>query len=246
MSKKKGKLFVGTSGYSYKHWQGRFYSPEFSPRQWLEFYTCHFNTVELNVTFYRLPNPATFKSWQMRTPKNFSFCIKGSRYISHIKRLKSVKKPLELFFKHSSLLAKKLHCVLWQLPPGFKINIERLEKFLKLIKAYKQRNVFEFRHESWFDTGVFALLKKYNCALCLADYPDLEVEKPIDLSDFIYLRRHGVNNLYAGSYSKNELADDAKMIKEFSQAGRDVYIYFNNDADAHAVFNALTLKKMLG
>lgn len=243
---RKGKLFIGTSGYSYQHWQGRFYPTELSQRKWLEFYTQHFNTVELNVTFYRLPKSAVFKSWYLRTPKNFSFSIKGSRFISHVKRLKNVKDPLGLFFNRASFLSEKLDCVLWQLAPGFSLNLERLEEFLKNLKGYKKRSAFEFRHISWFVPDVFSLLKKYNCALCLADYPEFAVEKPTDLCEFVYMRRHGRDSLYASSYEDAELQDDARIIKKFLKRGQDVYIYFNNDAQAHAVFNALTLRKMSG
>lgn len=245
MAYEKGNIFIGTSGYSYKHWQNNFYPLELLKSKWLEFYSQNFNTVELNVTFYRLPDTAAFKNWHDKTPENFIFSLKGSRFITHIKRLKDVQKPLELFFKRAGFLSEKLGCVLWQLSPNFWLNIERLEKFLNLIKSYNVRNVFEFRHESWFAEKVFALLKKYNSALCLADYPDFKVEKPTDLSDFIYLRRHGINNIYASSYTEQELTKDAKMIKKFLSRGQDVYIYFNNDANAYAVFNVRTLRQLL-
>lgn len=242
---KKQKLFIGTSGYSYKHWQERFYPAGISSKRWLEFYSSQFSTVELNVTFYRVPQPRSFLSWYERTPSNFIFSVKGSRYISHIKRLQGVEDSLKLFFERAFLLKEKLHCILWQFPAKFKIDIKRLESFLQLLSNYNVRNVFEFRHSSWFSEQTFSLIKEHNYALCCADYPGFEGSIPVPLSDFIYIRRHGPVNMYQSKYSDKQINEDAKISREFIRDGCDVYIYFNNDFCAYAIDNALMLKRLL-
>ena len=152
-------IFVGTSGFNYDDWgDGVFYPEKLPQRKWLEHYSKFFDTVELNVTFYRLPSLAAFKSWRERTPKNFHFALKGSRYITHIKRLKDVKKSLKIFFEQSAPLKTKTKVVLWQLPPKMKCDLARLKNFVKLLKHYKKPyHVFEFRHESWINDDVFSL-----------------------------------------------------------------------------------------
>lgn len=238
------KVFIGTSGYIYGHWRRVFYPEDLPSYKWLEHYTKFFKTVELNVTFYRLPQESAFKSWYKRTPEDFVFVLKGSRFITHIKKLHGVKQPVKLFFDRASLLKEKLGVVLWQLPPSWKKNIERLGNFLKIISRYKVRQAFEFRHESWFSHDVYKLLKKYNVALCLADSPYYpKVEKVT--ADFIYIRFHGGKILYGSCYSKKEMQEWSRKIKKWAKKGFDVYAYFNNDALGYAVENAKELKKLL-
>lgn len=240
-------IYIGTSGYAYKHWsRGIFYPEKLSQKNWLEFYTQHFKTVELNVTFYRLPAKSAFQGWERRTPQNFIFAVKGSRFITHAKRLRDVEDSLRILFDRAKSLNKKLSVVLWQLPPKFKVDVERLKTFLKYLGKYKYtRHAFEFRNESWFCPEVFQALKDVDISLCLADWPIFEVEVP-DTASFIYLRRHGAaGELYSGCYSETQLRKDARGIKKWQSQGKDVYIYFNNDAHGWAVKNALTLSRML-
>lgn len=240
-------FFIGTSGYSYPHWgDGVFYPEGLSQQKWLEYYTQKFNTVELNVTFYRLPRESMFKGWYERTPGDFSFVVKGSRFITHIKRLKECEEPLKLFLDRVKFLKEKLSCILWQLPPKFKADEERLISFIKLLKVQKKyRQVFEFRNKSWYKDSIFEILKEHNMALCIADWPEFSRQGPV-VADFVYLRRHGVGaHLYGGCYTSRHLKRDAKMLNPWLEEGRDVYIYFNNDAHGYAPENALFLKKLL-
>lgn len=242
-----GRLYIGTSGYSYDHWsEGVFYPVGLRQNKWLEYYCQHFNTVELNVTFYRLPQKQAFTGWDSRSPKGFVFAIKGSRFITHIKRLKASTEPLKTMFERAKPLSKKIDVVLWQLPPKFKCNIDRLSSFLKQLKKYKKfRHVFEFRNPGWFNKDIFQLLKKQNIAICSADWPDCSCDIRLT-ADFVYIRRHGASaRLYSGCYSNDQLKKDANLIKNELSQGKDVYIYFNNDAQGWAVKNATTLKKML-
>jgi len=251
------RAFIGTSGYNYLHWwNGVFYPSDLPQSKWLEFYAQFFDTVELNVSFYRLPKKETFAGWHKRTPDNFSFAVKGSRFITHIKRLKECREPLELFFDRVSALREKASIILWQLPPQFKFQKEdnRLKSFLKdlsdVFRPYlkssisRLRQAFEFREASWFCDEVFDLLREENISLCIADWPEFEVKKPVT-ADFVYLRRHGATALYASCYSDQELEREARQIEEWLKAGRDVYIYFNNDAYGYAVKNGLRLKELL-
>jgi len=238
-----GKIYIGTSGYAYNHWRDVFYPSDLPSYKWLEYYTKFFKTVELNVTFYRLPQETAFKDWYKRTPEDFIFVLKGSRFITHVKKLRGVGEAVKLFFGRAGLLKEKLGVVLWQLPPSWKKNTERLDDFLKIISRYKIRQAFEFRHESWFCDEVYKLLQKYKVALCLADSPDYpKVEKVT--ADFVYLRFHGGEILYGSRYSKKEMREWAKKIIMWKKKRLDVYIYFNNDAFSYAVENAKELKKL--
>ena len=239
------KTHIGTSGYIYKHWGGGIFYPKDLPQnKWLEFYCQHMDSVELNVSFYRLPTLSAFKGWYKRTPNRFSFTVKGSRYITHIKRLKDPKPSLKLFFSRTKPLKEKLSIVLWQLAPQFKLNLERLEEFVKaLVKLQPCRQVFEFRHQTWFCKEVYKILNKANIAICLADWPEYSTDAP-DTANFIYIRRHGTSGqLYSGCYSKKQLQQDVNFLKNKKKPG---YIYFNNDSHGWAIKNAIELKKIIG
>lgn len=244
---KETSCYIGTSGYSYPHWaKGVFYPKGLNQDKWLEFYCEHFDSVELNVTFYRLPQQKAFASWYKRTPKGFIFAVKGSRFITHIKKLSDIEQPLQLFFKRVEALKEKAAVILWQFAPSFKKDEARLVKFLAQLKKYKgYRHAFEFRHQSWFLKEVDDALASHNCALVCADYPDFAKElHPTD--GFCYIRRHGAGaGLYSGCYSEAQLRKDAKILTKENRAKRDVFIYFNNDAYGWAVKNAHTLKDML-
>ena len=239
------KIFIGTSGYSYPHWgEGVFYPEGLKENKWLEYYCKFFNTVELNVTFYRLPSRNVFKSWYKRVPKEFYFMAKGSRYITHVKKLVDIKDPLSKLFLSLGELKEKLGGVLWQFSPGMKVDLEKMEKFCKEISKYKTRHTFEFRHPSWFNKDIYAILKKYNFCLCIAHSPFWPLEEIIT-SDFIYLRFHGGESLYGSNYSDKELKSWAEKAKVWLNKGLDFYAYFNNDAYGYAVKNALKLKELL-
>lgn len=248
MTAKKGKIYIGTSGFNYRHWaDGVFYPSGLAAKKWLEYYSENFRTVELNVTFYRLPKPGAFDGWLDRVPKDFRYFIKGSRYITHIKRLRDTVKPLKKLFALTEHLEKKLSGVLWQLPPSMKINLQLLEKFLKNLEAYKTRHAFEFRHISWWDKDVFDLLKKYKATFVDADYLKKFPASPLDYNfGFYYIRRHGTTDRYSGKYSKDQLNEIAKKAKKFRRAGKDVFVYFNNDAFGYAVKNAKELIEITG
>lgn len=238
--------YIGTSGWSYDHWQGLFYPQELSKGRWLEFYMQHFDTVELNTSFYRLPKKKTFVNWRERTPKNFIYSVKMSRYVSHIKRLLNPEESLPRFFESVSALKEKCGPILIQLPPSLKFNEERTENFLRVLtRDYSSyRFTLECRNESWFLKPVYKLLKGYGVALCLADTPNCPYVEEIT-SDFIYIRLHGHEQLYASNYGDQQLEAWGVKIRGWNNEGMDVYVYFDNDANAYAPKNALGLKEIL-
>lgn len=242
-------LFIGTSGYSYKHWaKGVFYPQGLPSNKWLEFYCERFNAVELNVTFYRLVKQSTFEGWMKRTPKDFSFAVKGSRFITHVKRLKAVEEPLKKFGASLIPLMKKTKCVLWQLPPGFKADPERLKFFCSLLAKSrvlkKTRHVFEFRHETWFTEETCGILKQFNYGLCFAASPK-KIGEEVLTADFVYLRFHGGSSLYASNYSDEQLKTWARKVKEWKPKIGQVFAFFNNDNYGFAPPNAMRLRDFL-
>ena len=242
-------ILIGTSGYNYPHWwNGVFYPPDLPQKKWLEFYSEVFDTVELNVSFYRLPTKEVFGGWARRTPKEFTFAVKGSRYITHTKRLKDCREPLSLLLDHASALREKLGILLWQLPPRFRFERDRLEEFGVLLstlpRAKSLRHAFEFRDPSWFCREAFQLLEEFQFTFCIAHGSGLPYTEAVT-SQAVYLRFHGGEVLYGTNYSDRELDRWAKKISDWSEAGRTVFIYFNNDAYGFAVKNALTLRKLL-
>ena len=243
----KARVFLGTSGYSYQHWKGVFYPKNIRENRWLEYYAGFFDKVELNVTFYRLPEKSVFLGWYKKTPKNFKFAVKGSRFITHQKRLKDCSESLKLFFSRARPLKEKLGVILWQLPPSFKADPERLKIFFKSLRKYKNlRHAFEFRNNTWYYDEIFKILKAEGAALVNADWPAFDGNVHPVTADFAYLRRHGSGaKLYGGCYSKQQLKSDADVIKQYSRKKQDVYMYFNNDAQGYAVRNATQLKKIL-
>lgn len=235
---------IGCSGFLYDSWKGVFYPEELPHRRWLSFYMEKFNTVELNVTFYRLLKKEAFERWYKETSPNFIFCLKGSRFITHVKKLKDVELPLSTFFNATAPLLEKLGVVLWQLPPNLKLNLKNLEDFIENLKHYPVRHAFEFRHKSWLTKKVYNLLSASNIAVCMADWPDFINDLP-STANFVYIRRHGEGGNYATDYTAEQLKEDAKKIKEYLKQGKDVYMYFNNDAFGYAPKNALEMKEIL-
>jgi uncharacterized protein YecE (DUF72 family) len=237
-----GRVYIGTSGYVYGDWRGRFYPRTLPAHEWLPFYAARFPTVELNNPFYRLPTAAMFRAWGGAVPRRFVFAVKASRFLTHIKRLKDPAAPLRLFLTRARALGPTLGPVLFQLPPQFHANPERLDGFLRALERQRLvpglRAVLEVRHASWLDAAIFERLRAARAALCFHDSKKQAVTEPVT-ADFVYVRRHGYGK--RGNYPRRALVADARRIRRWRAEGRDVYAYFNNDWRAFAVKNALTL-----
>ncbi|MFW5821569.1 MAG: DUF72 domain-containing protein [Bacteroidota bacterium] len=234
--------YIGCSGYHYNDWRGKFYPEDLKKEEWLEYYTEHFNTVEINNTFYQIPEKKTLKEWMKTTPKDFRFAVKGSRYITHMKKLKDPEEHLDNFYEGIEALMDKTEIILWQLPGNLHKNKEKIENFCDLLnKDFK--NVIEFRHKSWFDEEIYELLAKYDVISCSLSAPDDLPEELEDRTGTSYLRFHGKKEWYDYNYSKRELEKWSKKIED-SEA-KDHYVYFNNDHEAHSAENAQTLKELL-
>jgi uncharacterized protein YecE (DUF72 family) len=238
-------LRIGCSGFLYDHWRKNFYPEDLSKNYWLEYYSKHISTVELNVTFYKLPDRETFSKWYLSTPEGFVFSLKGSRFITHIKKVKDCAEPVEAFFSRALLLKEKLGVILWQFPPSLALDLERLKDFIELLEPYEMKNTFEFRNKTWINKKVVDLLKKKNVALCMADWPDFLDKLPLT-ANFVYIRRHGQEGSYATEYSKELLNKDAKRIKTYLIQKKDVFVYFNNDAFGYAPKNVSELVTLTG
>ena len=235
--------YIGTSGWHYEHWRNRFYPEQLTKAKWLEFYATHFATVELNNSFYHLPSETAFANWRDSSPANFTFAVKVSRFITHIKRLKNTEEAVDKFITRAKILDQKLGPLLYQLPPNMHRNDELLESFLSTLPR-GMKHVFEFRHQSWLEEKVFDILHRYNMGLCVFDMPSISC--PLTATaDFAYVRFHGSTGLYFSCYSDEELADWAKRLADLASNLKALYIYFNNDAEAFAVRNALTLGNYL-
>ncbi len=243
---------IGCSGWNYKSWRGKFYASDLPAKDWLRYYTSVFDTVEVNNTFYRLPEASTFACWKRQTPSGFVVSVKASRFLTHIKRLKDPKEPIERLFSRAKALGPRLGPVLYQLPPNFfrnDVNVERLATFLAAVPRRVNRrvvhHVFEFRHPSWYVDETYALLDKHHATLCLHDKRGSAVFEPF-VGPVVYVRFHGTSGHYAGSYPDDRLEQWASTLAAQFRAGRQVYAYFNNDPDAVATQNALTLRRFLG
>ncbi len=234
---------IGTSGWRYPHWQGRFYPHDLPPAQWLSHYAQHFDSVEINNVFYRLPPAQTFHHWAEQTPPHFCFTVKASRYLTHQKKLKPAPQALERLLDRSRLLGDKLGPILFQLPPRWHTNPERLACFINQLPP-GLRYAFEFRDPSWFNEAVYDILRAHDCAFCI--YHLAGRQSPIlHTAPWIYLRLHGPDGPYQGRYGREGLRPWAERIQEWASAGQAVYCYFDNDQNAHAVEDALTLKDLL-
>jgi uncharacterized protein YecE (DUF72 family) len=231
-------LRIGTSGYQYDHWRGGLYPKGLPKRAWFEHYTDHFNSIEINNTFYRLPEPATFDHWRELAPPGFRFALKYSRYATHMKHLADPEEALERFLERAQRLRGWLGPILVQLPPSWHVDPERLDAFLRLAPR-RHRWAVELRDASWLHDEVYEVLRKRGAALVIHD---LLEDHPRELTaDFTYLRFHGRD--YGGSYSHQALVAQARRIRRWLRRGHDVYVYFNNDRDGHAPRNALDLRR---
>jgi uncharacterized protein YecE (DUF72 family) len=240
---KKHRIHIGTSGWSYKHWRITFYPEEVKVKDQFEYYRRFFDTVEINNTFYRLPEKSTFLKWKNEVPHGFMYVVKASRFITHMKKLHDPKRSLALFLDHVSLLEEKLGAILFQLPPSLKANHLLLKDFLEQLPV-EYRYVFEFRNADWYREEIYQLLKKYNCAFCIYELNG-HVSPIKTTADFVYLRLHGPGNKYQGSYSDETLLKWATLCKEWLKT-KDVFVYFDNDEKAFAVYNAMKLKELTG
>lgn len=243
MIEKKSNIYIGTSGWHYRHWKGSFYPQDISNEHMLEYYLKYFNTAEVNNTFYQLPRDETMQRWRNAVPEDFIFSVKASRYITHIKKLKDTQEPLSNFVSVVEKLGNNLGPILFQLPPRWKKNLERLSKFLADLPD-RHRYAFEFRDKSWFAKDTEELLIKKNAAFCIYDFEQMESPHTVT-ADFIYVRLHGPEGAYRGKYDDMALSKWAGELLKWVYESRDVYCYFDNDQDGYAAINALCLKKMV-
>jgi len=246
---KRARLFIGTSGWSHKEWGETFFPKDLPPSEHLSYLARHFNTVEVNFSFYRLPPEGHFEAWNAQTPKDFVFAVKVSRYITHIQRMKDVLKPWKLLVKNARPLGKKQGPFLFQFPSFFtgrEDQVQRIEGFLKEAKKDGTlRLAFEFRHQDCFSDKMLKVLKEHNAALVIANSSEFPTAPLESTADFVYFRLHGPRKMFDSSYSDRELKDQAKLMEKFLKEGKDVYVYFNNDRHAHATENAQLLQKIL-
>ncbi len=240
---REGEVLVGTSGWHYGHWKGRFYPEELAPEEWLRFYADRLETVEINNSFYRLPTEDAVVGWREGTPPAFVFAAKASRYITHMKKLKEPARAVAEFLARISVLGDKLGAVLFQLPPRWRRNAERLEAFLAALPEGR-RYAFEFRDESWFDESAYRALRERGAAFCIYDLAGRLSPKEVT-ADFVYVRLHGPGGAYEGNYDEGMLAAWARELSGWARQGRDVCCYFDNDQEGYAVRNALRLREML-
>ena len=235
---------VGCSGWNYKHWREIFYPKGLPVSRWFAFYAEHFDTVEINNSFYMLPKPETFAKWRDRAPPGFCYAVKANRYLTQAKKLKDCEEPIERMMAATRCLGDHLGPMLYQLPPSLKINLERLESFLQLIPK-DVANVFEFREKSWYVPETYALLDRYGAAFCVHDMPGSASER-IAVGPIAYIRFHGGEGKYWGRYSDEGLLSWADWMIAQAVAGRPVWAYFNNDMFGHALDDAQTLEGMIG
>jgi uncharacterized protein YecE (DUF72 family) len=235
-----GQVFrIGCSGWQYKHWKGDFYPAELPQNAWLDFYASHFDTVEINNTFYRLPAEGVFESWRQRTPQGFLFAVKASRFLTHMKKLKDPAEPVERLFSRAFELRGKLGPVLYQLS-RMPRNLDRLAAFLEVLPP-RVKHAIEFRDPAWYDPEVMLLLRKHHVALCLHDMPGSIAPRLLTAS-FTYLRFHGSGVRYGGTYSQHQLDNWAEWLVN---CGVSAFIYFNNDIGGQAPKDAQRLKARL-
>ena len=231
---------IGCSGWQYKHWRGEFYPADLPGTRWFEYYAQRFDTVEINNTFYRLPETATFARWAQRAPMRFLFAVKASRFLTHMKKLKDPEEPLSRLFERMQPLGLHLGPVLYQLPPGWKLDQGRLEHFLQALPR-GPRHVMEFRDPSWYADNVSSLLERYGVARCLHDMKGSATGME-RVGPFVYVRFHGASGTYSGGYPPDRLQRWADWLLSQRRAGCAIYGYFNNDIGGHAPRDAVTLR----
>jgi uncharacterized protein YecE (DUF72 family) len=235
-------LRIGTSGWQYKHWRGRFYPQKLAAARWFEHYVERFATVEVNNTFYRLPNPETFGQWARRVPPDFAMAIKASRYLTHYRRLRDPDEPVARLMKHAAPLRSHLAVVLVQLPPDLRAEPGRLDATLRAFGA-RTRVAVEPRHESWWNDDVRAVLTEHNAALCLADRGSRMITPEWRTADWCYVRFHFGLAHPPSCYGEQALDTWARRIREMYGDGADGFVYFNNDGNGCAVRDAIVFAR---
>jgi uncharacterized protein YecE (DUF72 family) len=248
---------IGCSGWQYQHWRNDFYPAGLPASRWFARYAETFDTVEINNSFYRLPEAATFARWQAQAPPDFLYAVKASRFLTHMKKLKDPADPLARFFGHARHLGPRLGPVLYQLPPRWPLNLERLEAFLTALAGVPRgaaddpdaeppppyRHVMEFRDPSWYDDRALEMLRAHDVALCLHDMAGSATGR-MTVGPFVYVRFHGATK-YGGRYEDERLDEWAAWLDERLTGGMDVFAYFNNDIGGHAPRDAVRLRDRL-
>ncbi len=238
-------MHIGCSGWSYTDWRGRLYPEKLPEKRWLATYAEHFDTVEVNNTFYRLPSKSAVETWVRETPDDFVFAVKASRYLTHVKRLKGLGPYLKRFYDPLKPLIEsgKLGPVLWQFPENFHRDDQRLSKALEQLPD--GRHAFEFRHPSWFVKDVYELLGAHDAALVIGDHPKWPFQTHERTAGWTFIRFHHGRRGRKGNYSYPELETWARRLGQWRRS-TEIYAYFNNDWSGYAPENALKLKKSLG
>jgi uncharacterized protein YecE (DUF72 family) len=235
-------LRIGTSGWVYTHWRGLFYPPPLKQPEWFRFFAQHFDTVEINNSFYRLPSEAAFDTWREQAPPGFLYAVKASRFLTHFKKLKEPEPPLQLFFERAGRLGPTLGPVLYQLPPRWKLNLPRFVAFMDALP--RGAHVVEFRDQSWVTDEVFAAMEQRGVSHCIHDMRGLEIPPRVTSSP-VYVRFHGASE-HGGDYSRQSLEAWGRRINDWRSQGLDVFVYFNNDWEGFALRNAETLRETCG
>lgn len=244
MPKRKPPVLIGTSGWSYASWRGPFFPKPVMVKHHLAYYATQFLTTELNGVFYRTPSLKAVQDWHDRTPDDFIFAWKASKFVTHWKRLgETSRNSLALIEERMAILDKKAGPVLFQLPPQFKADVDRLASFIKLL-ARRRRYVFEFRDKSWYSDAILHLLSKHDIGLCLSDHHDAPAPWEATASH-VYIRGHGPGGAYKGRYSRRTLEAWARHCEAWRAQGRSVYVYFDNDQKSAAPADALHLASMI-
>jgi uncharacterized protein YecE (DUF72 family) len=240
-------IHIGTSGWSYKHWKGIFYPPKLKATEWIVFYSDHFKTTEINGSFYKLPTQETVIEWMKKVPKDFLFCPKMSRFLTHMKKLNDPEEPLERFFGIFEPMKKMMGPVLLQLPEILKFNYDKAEHIYRLMKnKYRKYDfVMEVRHNTWLEEESLTLMAKYDIGLVISQSGERFPYSEMITAKNIYIRFHGPNQLYASSYSDEMLKDFAKKLKKWEKEGHVIWAFFNNDIHGYAIEDAKRLLKLL-
>jgi uncharacterized protein YecE (DUF72 family) len=240
-----GRVRIGTSGWVYPHWRGRFYPKELRSGDWLAYYAERFDTVELNNSFYRQPSLEQFERWRSAVPDDFAYAVKLNRFITHIKRLKVDASTIARSYDTVAGLGPKLAAILVQIPPRFRFDRERLDTFCRAIARRRRRHALEPRDASWLTDAALAALRECRLGLCIIDTSRWPTRLAVT-SDLVYLRFHGPGRLYASTYEDTALQEWAARIREWRDSGHDVFAYFNNDERAYAPRDAVRLRELVG
>jgi uncharacterized protein YecE (DUF72 family) len=238
------RIRVGCSGWQYKHWRGDFYPAQLPTSRWFEHYARVFDTVEINNSFYRWPAPETFEKWRQQATPGFVYAVKASRFLTHMKKLKDPEEPLERTFENVRHLRAHRGPLLYQLPPRWGVNLERLEHFLRTLRAAPDAGPYhaiEFREPSWYAEPVFELLREHGVALCLHDMQG-SATGMMSVGPFVYVRFHFGTQRYGGRYDDSRLDEWAAWLAGRARTGMPVFAYFNNDTGGHAPRDAVRLR----